>query len=286
MIAACVLVAPYATLASVGGCDDKKPVVAMDAGGAVRDAGALDAEPDAAGPEAANELEVTRYEDETAVDHLALTVKTPFANAYRSYPKGVVTTALKSGYAVTALAERNGFYRVTFEAPYPPARTLMGWMPRFVFDDQMATAMLDGGGDSGKIPYCSVDKLELLVVQDLAHRDPHCAYICKDDLECQKSAAVCEAAILLEPSGAMGIATQYTTVCTDAGAPISDGKRKIPSLFGIPHRGDGKCPPLFTTAPKTGKLCYRSCKVDTDCPQNAKCKLTEAKDAKLCHANN
>ena len=47
----------------------------------------------------------------------------------------------------------------------------------------------------------------------------------------------------------------------------------------------GSAGPMFVIAPKTGKLCYRSCKVDTDCPQNATCKLTEAKDAKLCHAS-
>ncbi len=287
-VAACALSIPYLLAA----CGNKRAAptdagasatlgdarASADAGGPARDA---------AGPLAANELDVVRYEDESAVDHAALTIKTPFANAYRAYPKGDVVTTLKAGANVTQIAERNGYYLVTFDAPFPPARTLMGWMAKFAFDERVAAAMTaDAGADAGaKVPRCVNDKLEYLALQDPVRRDYRCAYLCKDDLECKNSGAVCEAAILPEPSGAIVPATQFSTVCTDAGAGPIKPTRKIPSLFGVPHRGDGKCAAGFVTAPKTGTLCYRGCKVDADCPPNATCKLTVAKDAKLCHAN-
>jgi hypothetical protein len=281
-----VVVAPNVAL----GCDGRKATSsARDAStGSAIEAGPVDAGRDSAGPEAANELDVQRYEDEKSEDHVPLTVKTPFANVYRSYPKGELVTTLKAGSAVVQLAERNGFYRVTFDAPYPPARRLMGWMPKFIFDDAMAAAMLrDGGVDAGgKKAFCKVELQEFPVMQDIARRDVHCAYVCKDDLECARASAVCEAAIVLEPSGQVNASTQYTTVCTDAGAPVGDGGRKVPSLFGVPHLGDGKCPAKYVPAPKIGSYCFRSCKADSDCPSNATCRLSDTKEAKLCHVNN
>jgi hypothetical protein len=273
---------------AVAGCNSKKPV--PDAGlAATSDASARDAGRDAAGPEAANELEVKRYEDESPVDHTPLTVKTPFANAYQSYPDGAMVTTLKQGYTVTELAERNGFYRVTFDAPYPPARRLMGWMARFVFEDATAAAMLEDGGvdaSARRDTWCKTELKQLLVSQDVAHHDGHCAYVCKDDIECKASLTNCEAAIVVDRSLRIDPSAQYTTVCTDAGAPPAAGGRKVPSLFGVAHRADGKCPPMFVPAPKIGTLCFRSCKTDADCPANATCKLTTTKEAMLCHANN
>src|SRR5262245_51397923 len=92
----CALCVPYAVI----GCNGKKTTPVADAG-ASTDAGPPEAGRDAAGPEAANELDVQQYEDEVVADHVALTVKTPFANAYRSYPKGEIVTTLKTGVEVT-----------------------------------------------------------------------------------------------------------------------------------------------------------------------------------------
>ena len=285
LLAACAVGAPYA----VFGCNGNKATpTAADAGAIVaKDAESVDAGQDAAGPEAANELEVLRYDDEAPVERVPLTVKTPFANAYRAYPKGDLVTTLKAGTTVIQLAERNGFYRVTFDAPYPPARTLMGWMPKFVFDDATAAAMAtDAGPGTKKMPFCNVGLREFLVSQDPAHRDAHCAYFCKDDFECAKASCTCEAAIGLEPSGALTTSAQFTTVCTDAGAPTRDGGKRVPSLYGKPHNVDGTCPPHFVPAPKIGKFCFRSCKTDVDCPNGSTCRMTYTKEAKLCHANN
>ena len=68
------------------------------------------------------------------------------------------------------------------------------------------------------------------------------------------------------------------------GRAKASGKR-VPSLFGAAHGLDGKCPPMFAPAPKTGKLCFRACKTDRDCPNRATCEMLETKEGKFCIAH-
>lgn len=102
-----------------------------DAGDAAAEAGATAD----AGPEAANEADVTRYLDEVAVDHQAATIKAPKANALKATPKGDIVAALKKGDSVTELGEHNGYYRVVFADPKDASRKLEGWVVKFAFDD-------------------------------------------------------------------------------------------------------------------------------------------------------
>lgn len=42
-------------------------------------------------------------------------------------------------------------------------------------------------------------------------------------------------------------------------------------LFGVPARAGGACRSQFTLATELGRLCYRSCRTDQDCPADASC---------------
>lgn len=279
-VALFVSLAVAAMACALAGCGNKKkPAEIADAAPLA----ALDSGRDAAGPEAANELDVARYEDEVLVDHAALSVKTSAASALTSYPRGDVVATLNQGDAVVQLAERNGFYRVTFADSGNPSRRKMGWVAHFAFEDLPARVRV------GKLalPPCSVGSGDPGTALRVVTTDkPRCAYVCKADRECIATGGQCEAAIVVPESGEITANPAYTTVCTsrstspDAGA---DGGKLPPSLFGVPASLEGKCPRGFAPAPKLGRLCYRSCKVDGDCPQDSSCK--SAAGAKLCFAN-
>jgi hypothetical protein len=267
-------------LAIVCACNSKKPPApTIDSGAPLVIAGT-----DAAGPEASNELDVRRYEDETPVDHLPLTVKGSAATVQKWYPKGPVIATLNKGEAVVQLAERYGFYRVTFTDPKDPARKMMGWVAKFPFDEPV------DAGLPAKIalPKCAVgtgDPGTPLVV--LEGQKARCAYVCRENHEClTTTGGNCVAVVIVPSSGEIHSNPDYTTVCTgvvQAPKPTNDGGKSVPSLFGTVHLSNGKCPPGFASAPKVGDLCYRSCTADKDCPEGALCKNVQS--TKLCSTN-
>lgn len=261
------------------GCPGKKPVPPLEAGAdaAARDAGP----PDAAGPEAANEGLVKRYDDEVLVDHVPLTVMAGSALATTAYPKGSSVATLQHGTAVVKLSERNGYFRVTFADEKAPALRRMGWIVRFAFDEREGA---DGGAPKKvTMPRCPTTMGIQVIVLD--GDKARCAYECAADAECSAASGTCEAAPLLPDSGELPAAPTYTTVCT---APALDGGVDAgkPIYFGMARTPAGKCGKFFADAPKIGEICYRSCKVDTDCPEPGVCTTVNtgpgAKTAKLC----
>jgi len=259
-------------------CGNKKKPEPVETGKpvAIADAGL-----DAAALEATNEHDVARYEDEVAVDHVPLKVKAPAALAFKSYPMGDLIVTLDRDEDVVQLSERYGFYRVTFSDPKNRSRKLMGWIGHFAFEEpppaKKKLPLLRcriGTGHPGTV---------LVVLED----PPRCAYVCKNAAECAATGSKCEARIVVpQPPAESTSIPSYTTVCTaaakspEAGA---DARKSPPSLFGISHPVNGKCPRHFAPAPQVGPLCYRSCKTDVECPDGSTCKAFGK--TKLCSVN-
>jgi len=256
---------------SAAACSSKTSKPALREAGAGE--GGVDAGYDAAGPLAVNELLVKRYEDENAVASTSLTVSTPTALVLTAFPKGDDVTVLRQGQAVTQLAERNGFFRVTFADPSDGSRPKMGWIVKYAFE------AVDAGvpGTYLAAPWCSGTK-----VLALQTGRPRCDYVCYKDLECSNG-DTCEAAIDLPKNGEVPSTFTYTTVCTpppDAPPPKRDAG--VPSLFGAPHTANGKCPPFTAPAPKLGDLCFMTCETNRNCPEDATCKAAPGTKQKFC----
>lgn len=243
---------------------------------AAADAGASDAARDAG-------TALVDYDDDVvAVDHVALTVKAPSASVRAAIPDGAVLATLLAGTAVTQTAERHGYFKIEAPDPKDASKKVVGWTVKYAFEDERA-APTTPSPKKVLPPRCTGTAIPVKQPGDAAGR---CAYACKNDRECSAAGMTCEAAIALPgPTEAPSPTPSYTTVCAVApGAPKPDaGAPRVPSLFGVMQNGLGKCPHNFTTAPKFGALCYRTCKVDTDCPADAKCKPTPS--GKLCFAN-
>jgi hypothetical protein len=223
---------------------------------------------------------IKRYSDENVVDRKPLHVTVHAVAVLEAFPKGEVVTTLAHDAAVTQLAERDGYYLVEIADPKNATQLLQGWVAHYAFEDADKS-------DDSTLLYCS--GTSVAVRQDKAR----CAYVCNNDREC-RDGATCEAArVLKKPNEPLkkGEAAPppsepelpYTTVCTLPPGAVEAAKSSTPSLFGTAHDASGKCPRLFISAPKFGSLCFRTCKVDRDCPQDATCKSTPS--GKLCFAN-
>ena len=261
-------------LTSLPACKTPPAPVASDAGKLTTEGGGRSLAPDAAGPEAANELDVKRYDDEALVDHVPETVKAPSAAAVSAYPKGDSVATLQKGTVVAVLAERNGFSRVTFPDEKSPARRMMAWVVTAAFAEPLAPVKLP-------LARCPVTMgIQLTVLQN---GKATCAYECAADRECAGGGA-CEAAPLLTDTGELPPSPRYTTVCTPPPA-AADAGPKVPSLFGEMRLSNGKCREGFAEAPKLGSLCFMTCKTDRNCAEGFSCKATPAAREKLCFGN-
>jgi hypothetical protein len=260
------------TMLFLASCKTTPPAPA-DAGKLTPVASALLA-PDAAGPEAANELNVKRYDDEKLVDHVAKTVRASSASAVTSYPKGDSVATLQNATPVTVLAERNGFSRVTFADEKSPGRRTMAWVVSAAFDEPLPPT---------KVPVSRCPVTMGIQVTVLQNGKATCAYECAAARECA-GGGTCEAAPLLTDAGELPPSPRYTTVCTPP-AGGADAGPKVPSLFGEMRLSNGKCREGFTEAPKLGALCFMTCKTDRNCAEGFSCKATPAAREKLCFGN-
>jgi hypothetical protein len=115
--------------------------------------------PEAAGPvvaAAANEADITRYPDETAIDH-ALATTHAFASSARtqaSATAGSLVDSLKAETDVDQIAERPGFVLVNFIDPKDPSRKLLGWIAKGDFTAAPAAThhVTDAGTAPGPAP--------------------------------------------------------------------------------------------------------------------------------------
>lgn len=233
---------------------------------------------DAAGPLARNELRVKRYEDEVPTSPAAALVVASPAPVLTAFPKGDEVARLRAGHAATRIAERNGFYLVTFADPTEASRTLLGWIARFAFEP------LDAGASAGTklvdAPWCSGQKV--LALQPGAK--PRCGYVCYRDFECTDG-ATCEAAADLPKLGKVPTEFEYTTVCTPPPGAAPSKPRDaggVPSLVGAPFNPDGRCPKGFAAARQLGAICFMTCQSKVNCPEDMTCHPAPGTTQKFC----
>ncbi len=231
-----------------------------------------------AAPLVVNEAKITRYKDEASMT-VPVTVKHSPAAVLTAMPKGDVVAQLKVGDAVTQLAERNGYYRVTFADPTNAKQLLSGWLDKFAFIDRPTPP-------KKKVPTCTGDLI--LVMQG----DMRCAKTCSDDAECP--GGDCDVAAILHADGQPPENSASTTVCTPKAAPAPSAsasasasaapsasapvkaKPKTTSV-GV-NVADMMCPNGYMQMQKV--MCMKFCKSDDDCGTSEKCK--DAGGQKIC----
>ncbi len=220
---------------------------------------------------AANQGDVARFPDETAIASVPATLQRAY-NVREAPPAGVVVAGLPKGTAVTQLASRERYVLVLFDNAKAPGTKLMGW----VHKDAFSAVIVDAGP-----PQCVVGEIAL-------YGDPSfCGKLCSTDAECPAQQACKGSANKLLPSGKAG---DGVTVCTvfhhDAGTvppappsppPVDAGKPPAvvdagpppppppvvdagpgPAADVVAPGANGACPSNFLLVKKTGK-CHRPC---------------------------
>jgi hypothetical protein len=164
-------------------------------------------------PLAANESAVTRYPDETPVNHLPLKTRwaTSTARTQGSASGGDVVAVLKAGTEVEKIADRQSFYLVLFTDPSEPSRTEMGWVGEGVFGSEpmrkriSEPATVDAGGSpSPSAPPISPKKLDEKrsggkCAPGYASCGAICRLQCGKDADCGTPGAHCQGGFCLGP---------------------------------------------------------------------------------------
>jgi hypothetical protein len=242
-------------ISSLAACDflKKKGADADAAAAAADEAGAAAAATDAAavpattgGTGAANENDVARFPDETALGSVAATTKR-FANLRESPGTGKVVLPLNAGTNVTELASRQTFFLVTVDAS---GTKKLGWVSNDAF-----SAAADAGLHP---PKCTGTDVPLM------GDAPFCGKVCGGDVDCPAGSA-CKgtaqrfSANTLLP-GTVAVCTVVNTgrvpvtAVIDAGAPPA-----VPTVLS--QSPDITAPPCaggFTLLQKD-KRCHRLC---------------------------
>jgi hypothetical protein len=269
--AACVL----SLLGAVASCDLLKKKGAADAG--EEEAGAVTETVDAApaapvAPLAVNVDDIVRFPDETAMDNAAATLR--WSTPREAPLSGKPVATLKSGTAVTRIAQRDKYFLVTFDDPKDATKKLMGWLHQDAF---LAAPPVDAGL---KALTCTAPDVPLF------SDNPFCGRACTKDEECPAGQA-CKGSAQKFANGKVG---ENTSVCTvfhphptpDAGAPpppqpkitidgglaslVDAGGGKLASIdAGAPAQPaavkditDPPCGPDFVMV-SVDKKCHRKC---------------------------
>jgi hypothetical protein len=231
------------------GCPKKQ--AATDAGA---DDGAAAAEAGPA-PLATNEAAVSRYPDETAVNHVTLASKWTASNVRTQAGQGGgdLVAVLKAGTEVDKIAERQGYSLVVFNDPSDPSRKEMGWVSQVVFTPEPPRK---------HVPlHCTGGQVAIL----LQAGEETCVTPCTQDSACPKN-TVCNGAGVLSMNGAPGAATKF---CGPSAAPtppapaaVDAGGPPGPKKLDVKKGADGKCPGGYAAC---GAICRMQCGKDTDC---------------------
>jgi hypothetical protein len=240
-----------------------------------------------AAPEASNDADVTRFPDETKLDHVARSTQAVVTTVRKAPPSGAVIATLAKGTAVQEIAQRDKFSIILFADPKDPTKKLMGW----VFQEAFI-----GGATTPQKPTvtnpCPAGQQLLIGEQDF------CGKVCKVAADCPNGQACTGSAKLFGLDGKVG---EPVNVCSflagirDAGPatpPVVDAGPSKPdagtdagvlgqTLAGVQQPPDaaGACPPSFVLV-ALDKLCHRTCNQPNgvECPARARCSGTLAKD--------
>lgn len=202
-----------AAVAVADGDASAASVAVADAGGAA--AVAVD-------PPPKNAASVARFGSENALGDAEATIKRP-VRVTTAIPSGADVASIPAGTIVKQVAEKGGFYRVTFADPKEPTARLTGWVDKLAFIDPASVAPGAAGAAKTKKPIKCAAGLVLAGSDEKA--TPVCSKTCSDDKEC--SGGECEVAFLFDPDKLtmLPAASSRTMVCIGAKpAPISSSK--------------------------------------------------------------
>ncbi len=189
------------------------------------DAGPTAAAPVADDPPPKNAASVARFGSENALGDAEATIKRP-ARVTSAIPSGADVAAIPAGTIVKQVAEKGGFYRVTFADPKEPTTRLTGWVDKLAFIDPASVApgaTTAATAPKGKKPIKCAAGLVLAGSDDKA--TPVCSKKCSDDKEC--NGGECEVSFLFDPDKLtmLPAASSRTMVCIGAKpAPIASSK--------------------------------------------------------------
>jgi hypothetical protein len=234
-------VASLVTLvAAVTSCNLLKKKAAEDAGveeaGPTAEAVVDAAPPPPAAPIAANVDDIARFPDEAKLENVAGSTLR-WSQAREAPTVGKVVAQLKSGTAVTKVAQRDKFFLVTFDDPKEASKKLLGWLHQDAFSPP---------ADAGLKPItCAAPEIPLL------GDTPFCGQACAHDTDCPSGKA-CKGSAQKFIGGKVGENVQVCTVfatVVDAGAPKPPDAGAPPVVVvDAGHPPDAAAPPPPTGA--------------------------------------
>jgi hypothetical protein len=233
----------------------KKPG-ASDAGDA---AGSASAEVEAGpAPQAVNEADVSRYPDETPVNHVSATTKWTISNVRSQVGAGgELVAALRKGTETDKIAERQGYDLVLFDDPGDSSRKKMGWVSQAVY----------GAEPPHKRATLHCPGTEVAIL--LQGGDETCVSECTSDANCHAGWA-CDGDGVLSNGGQPGNPVKFCRIAArtggaDGGAPPTPPVVKDAGpakLLDVKKNKDGSCPTGYGAC---GAACRLSCKGDSEC---------------------
>jgi hypothetical protein len=249
-------------LAGLGGCPKPKPA-ADKSPEAEAPAPTASADADAEAPPAvtaANEIDVTRYPDETPIDH-ALGTTHVLASAVRTQAgagAGTVVDTLKTQTDVDEIAERQGYVLVYFIDPKDSSRKLMGWLSKTDFTSTPAPGTTPGGP-----PQVLACTLPLVGIQHAGGSS--CERVCLDDRGCGPGGAACtgsgELLLAGKPAGIVRFCRSGGAVVPPPGVPGTQRTLDV-------RQEHGTCPGGYM---RCGAMCRLQCRSAADCGGTAHC---------------
>ncbi|HEY8040836.1 MAG TPA: hypothetical protein VIF15_13620 [Polyangiaceae bacterium] len=220
-------------------------------------------------PLAANQSDITRYPDETSINHAPISTRWSISNVrtQASTTSGDLVASIKSGTACDKIAEHGNFFLVVFDDPSDPNKKDMGWISQAVFSPEPPYKHIPIKCPVGDVAILLQGGLEQCVVQ------------CTQDSNCP-SGNVCTGDGILSNNGVPAGPIQFCRVGThpaDAGPPpppppvVDAGPTPPPAADAGPPKPskpldvkkvNGACPGGYAAC---GAVCRLSCKVDGDC---------------------
>lgn len=215
-----------ALLSTVVGCDQLKAKlgkggadasVTADIDASAATAGAADAGAVAtAEPAPKNAASVAKFGNENPLD-TAATIKRPNVRVTAAIPSGADVTTLPAGTAVKQVAEKGGFYRITFADPKDPSSRLTGWVDKLSFVEPAAPVATA----KGKKPiHCAKN---LVLAGSDEHATPVCSKVCAKDEDCP--GGECQVAFTFEESTLVmqALPASRTSVCVGSAPAAKPG---------------------------------------------------------------
>jgi hypothetical protein len=219
-------------LLALSGCDQLKAKLGKGAGAdaanadpsfvAATDAGAV-ATPAAADPAPKNIASVATFGSENALANVEATVQRAGVRATAAIPSGAEVAMIAQGTVVKQVAEKSGFYRVTFADPKDPASRLVGWVDKTAFIAKNAVPPSAASAAAAKAKKPVTCAAGLLLAGEGEEAQPRCAKPCSDDEDC--GGGDCEMAFSFDPKTMKmnALPGARTLVCVGSAPPAKPG---------------------------------------------------------------